>query len=238
MRHLLQVYCIERTKHYIYTNQNEIKMANQYQSLAISKPHTVIIMAQGECKRFPNKHSQTIRGIPILKRTVDILKTYPCFPIVIGPDTDFFVNIGCHNITLTNPGTGLLDGIHETHDLWVLQGALILLGDVVYSRQLLDIMMNDTRQFVMYARNEPNLYTGRLHGERYGLRVGIEYSSYLYDRINWDRWRQHCNGRLQGLWHRIEPKCAWYECDDWTDDVDTPADLEALRDCCATVEDF
>ena len=212
-------------------------MADKYQTLAISKPHTVIIMAQGEAKRLPGKHSITIRGVPILKRTVDILKEYPCFPIVVAPYTDFFMNLGCHAIELPKPGTGLLDGIYETRFLWS-GGALILLGDVVYSRQLLDTMMNDTRPFVMYGRNAPNIYTGRQHAERYGLRVGIQFANYLYERINWTGWRQHCHGRLQGLYHRIAIKCVWHECNDWTDDVDTPADLEAMRDCCATVEDF
>ncbi len=185
-------------------------------------------MCQGASSRFPDKHSQLVQGVPILTRTVNLVRSYTDDVTVIGPKTEFFQGLDCKLHTQADPGHGLLDGIFNIWPFWD-SGALILLGDVVYSRQFLDLMMRDSRSLVMYGRTGLNPYTLRSHGERYGLRVSELMSEYLYKRIIGKTWRRYLEGRLCGLWHRIKSKAVWHECHDWTDDVDLPSDLQAMQ---------
>ena len=99
-------------------------------------------------------------------------------------------------------------------------------------------MLIDKRPLVMYGRNKPNVWTGRQHAERYGLRVSAERVDYLWLQIAGKTWRAAHEGRLFGLWNRIRDKAVWHECYDWTDDVDLPSDLEAIREHCHTIGDF
>ena len=73
----------------------------------------VIIMAQGPNRRFPDKHLQTVCGIPILQRTVDLVRSYTDQVTVVGPQTDFFCGLNCTLHTQRNPGNGLLDGLYN-----------------------------------------------------------------------------------------------------------------------------
>lgn len=194
-------------------------------------------MAQGKALRFPGKHLETIRGIPIIERTVNIIREYTDQVVVVAPDRTPFRQLKAALYTQESPGEGLLDGIFNTRQLWA-QGALILLGDVVYSRQLLHVMLTENRRLTMFGRREPNPYTGREHAERYGLNIPPESVWFVLSKLQAVRWRQHRQGRLQGLYHRLVPNCWWFECCDWTDDIDLPSDLEAMRKHCENVRDF
>jgi len=196
----------------------------------------ILIYAQGEGTRFPGKHFKTIRGVPILERTVDILRGYTDQVTVIGPDTENYQRLDCALYTQPDAGKGLLDGIFNTFHLWKY-GSIILLGDVVYSRQLIETMLTGARPFIMYGRTSANPFIGKSHTERFGLKVCAPQAEYLYNKLDWI-YRSVNDGRLWRLYNRCQGVMDWHECEDWTDDVDTLDDLTLMRNYCEHLTDF
>lgn len=194
-------------------------------------------MAQGEAKRFPGKHFVTINGEPLLHRTLRLCRELTKSPItVVGWNTAPFQLAAKHASALHTqpwPGSGLLDGIWNTRVLWA-DYTTYLLGDVVFSRAALKRCL-DPKKFTFFGRQGANAYTGCPYGEIFGISLGPKGQKIVTETIADPEVRKHRAGRLWGLWDRVNTIAKWGEIDDWTDDVDLPAELEAIHRLSATI---
>lgn len=188
----------------------------------------ILVMAQGQATRFPGKHFVPINGEPLLQRTLRLCRELTSREIVvIGWATDPFVHLKTNLHTQRDPGSGLLDGIWNTRDLWS-RYTTILLGDVVFSRAALKRCL-DPRTFAFFGRLGPNVHTQRPYGEIFGLSLGARGQKIVTKTIGDPKIRQQRGGQLWGLWDLVSSRARWCAIEDWTDDVDTPDDLEALQ---------
>lgn len=191
-------------------------------------------MAQGEACRFPGKHFALINGEPLLHRTLRLCRELTKSEItVVGWNTTPFTQLGIDLHVQPDPGNGLLDGIWNTRALWA-DHTTYLLGDVVFSRAALQqcLVPND---FAFIGRQGPNRYTGYPHGEIFGLSLSRVAQHVVTRVITAPDVRQHREGRLWGLWERVKNLVTWSAVDDWTNDVDVPSELEALRKLSTTI---
>lgn len=185
-------------------------------------------MAQGAATRFPGKHFVDINGEPLLQRTLRLCRELTSSElVVVGWNTSAFQHLEVPLHTLPTPGQGLLDGIWGTRNLWN-NYTTILLGDVVFSRTALQQCL-EPRKFAFFGRPGPSTYTACPWGEIFALSMGKRAQELVTTTIRDPGIRQKRDGRLWGLWDLLGSQAKWISIEDWTDDVDTPEELEALR---------
>jgi hypothetical protein len=191
-------------------------------------------MAQGEATRLPGKHFVPINGEPLLQRTLRLCRKLTKSPIVVvGWNTAPFAQLAADLHVQPNPGQGLLDGIWNTRSLWT-DYTTYLLGDVVFSRAALTRCL-DPKKFTFFGRQGASRYTGCPYGEIFGMGLGRKGQKIVAEIIADPEIRKHRAGRLWGLWGRVDTIAKWREIDDWTDDIDLPAELEAFRPLFPTI---
>jgi hypothetical protein len=182
----------------------------------------IVIMAHGRQERLPElgslpKHQLSLGHETILERTVRLAHEFSegrlrrCAP--------------AHRRTLSEPPCAtLIEGMRAA--AFEEPGPqLFLLGDVVWSRASLERVITDKRdapQF--YGKNEPNLFTGKMYGELYAVRVD---PAELLPHLG-----------CASLWAlKAALRAPMVLIADWTDDIDTPEDLhERLPKLCEFVE--
>src|SRR5262245_19328413 len=203
----------------------------------------ILIMAQGCQHRldgvldFP-KHFLDIQGEPLIGRTLRLLRHHAIDDItVIAPATgaweDLCARHGVRLVTQPDPGRCILDGIHNITDQWNHTGrTIILMGDVVYSRAALQIILADSRPIGFAGRPTASRITLCPHAELFA--VGLEPTA--YDRIlgcleDTDfRQEEVFPGKFGLLWglyfqlagaRQVRPDL-FSTIDDYTDDIDDP----------------
>ena len=214
-------------------------------------------MCQGEQRRLASlgypKHLVQINGETLLARTTRMLRERrrDASIVLIGGGA-FSVEaqrLGVEH-RMIDPGRCIVDGILATRDLWagerVVGRTAIVLGDVVWSRAALRSLVDDPRTLVFAGT--PDVSSSR--GEVFGMTFDAPgWVSYLADtcpcrsanrsfslqqsghlrRLLW--WAQHelnlhpfaVNG-IDQTWH----PSVYLPVTDYTDDIDTPADVAAL----------
>lgn len=179
-------------------------------------------------------------GAPIIARTQIMATThgYTEGMVVIGkPD----VSGGGHHAELPEPVGPLLSGVRGTSGLWIGR-VIILLGDVVYSHNLLDYILQDKADIRFYGRSGMNHFTGKAAPELFAC----AFNEHMYDEI-----LDHCNWMLERgqpidyppkLWS-LYRLCAGFEHydykyekkilhnnRDYTDDIDSPEEHKQFWD--------
>lgn len=196
--------------------------------------HRILIMAQGEARRFPGKHFAVINDEPLLHRTLRLVRELTKSEIiVVGWNTEPFLQLKAELHVQPDPGKGLLDGVWNTRALWT-DCTTYLLGDVVFSRAALQKCLAPS-EFTFFGRRGANPFTKCPYGEIFGMCVDSKGQEIVSSSISDPGVRKHREGRLWGLWERVKGRANWSAIDDWTDDVDKPAELEALRKMSATI---
>jgi hypothetical protein len=198
----------------------------------------IILMAQGECTRFPGKHFAKVCGRPILQRTIGLIREISsCARIIlVSPSEEAFIDLNC-DLLWTQPKTGSIQsGVYNLREAWnygISGDSRIVLGDVVWSYEYLKTFLSDRRSGVFYGRIGPNSFTGCPWGEVFGIVVGGR-PDLLYDGLVTQKGKN-----LHELWLAVKRKGGlWQQCEDWTDDIDFPRDLEGLEKHCQTVKGF
>jgi hypothetical protein len=188
----------------------------------------ILVMAQGNATRFPGKHFVPINGEPLLQRTLRLCRTLTSNEVVVvGWNTDPFVDLRTNLHTLPTPGNGLLDGIWGTRALW-RDYTTLLLGDVVFSRTALQQCL-EPKKFAFFGRTGPSTYTSSPWGEIFALSMGLKAQKLVTAAISDADIRQKREGRLWGLWDLLGSQAKWFSINDWTDDVDTPDELVSIQ---------
>lgn len=225
--------------------------------------YQVVIMAQGHQRRLPElrhpKHLLHVAGEPILARTLRLLREIrPCEPmhlqpphtVVIGPQAlDEAITGNIVRSTLTRPGSCIVTGIRAAlDDTFVRQHGrvAVLLGDVVWSRDLLTRVLTDRRPLLFCGTPVLTNSLGEVFAAVFDDPQAVKRLCESCPCVK-PRWRQMQGGHLRRLlWHAmLEAKLVhpqrsrgaqWWHPDvylpttdgDWTTDIDKPADVARL----------
>lgn len=126
------------------------------------------------------------------------------------------------------PGDSLAAHLRTAFPLWQ-RGALILLGDVVFSARLMQRMaMVRTSIPLIFGRKGPNTWTGKSYGECYAVVVPHrESAEFLLEALPpegklWDVLASLGNTSHDGSSRFFR------EVTDFTDDIDTPEDIDHI----------
>lgn len=164
-----------------------------------------------------------VDGEPNLFRTIRMLREKNRNDFIVIAEGLMFTDSQIDSLpnqirTLRCPGD-ILNGISQL--LKFNESFIFLLGDVIYSQQLLaDILSYDEREYTLWGRKGGNKYTGKAAKEIFALSVSIECVSTVIDQISHIK---DVNDRnLWSLYHSFIYTGNWEEVNDWTDDVDSP----------------
>lgn len=218
----------------------------------------VIVMCQGQQRRLPNlthsKHMLEVGGEPILSRTLRLLATHiggasKC-PVVVFGNKDLMPALqageraGLRSPLLAQfpaPGTCVVDGILAARAAWDWDGrTTILLGDVVWSSLALTAFLLDQRPLVFAGTPDISNSGGEVFGVSFTneKEMTVLTMSCPCRKVNFSIPQGGHLRRL--LWHAqaqrglVAPDGQTWHPDlylpitDWTDDVDTPADVARL----------
>lgn len=207
----------------------------------------IYILAQGKGSRWkdglrvgkefdaPSEYKQLIpiNGKPNLFRTIDMLNRDD-YMVVASPEMfeGIWLNKVQHKLhTLSSPGS-ILDGISQ------LTGTVYLLGDVVFSKDLLNqILSHKEDKYTLWGRKGKNRFTGKAAGEIFALTASVEFMPLVRQQLNHVKLFEN---KLWGFYnHRMF--CGYFmDVFSWTDDIDSPEEYEQFYNklnSLATLED-
>jgi hypothetical protein len=234
------------------------------------------IMCQGEQRRLAHlghpKHLLEVNGEPILRRTLRLLRELDApHPVVVGrgdltlealldaekrgaceDKLDLELGVTRHRVyhrhaTLDDPGNCILDGIAAIVNPNADARTVVLLGDVVWSRDALTSVMVDDRPLFFAGTTVLSMSQGEIFAVAW---TDHKEMTHLLDTVACRRakWSQQQGGHLRRLlwWaqnrRRLPPVQSstktWHpnlylEITDWTTDIDDDADLQALPEISA-----
>ena len=198
----------------------------------------IYILAQGKGTRWSDgmrvgrkfdypseyKHLIPINGTPNLVRTTNILKDNKQFSYLVVAE-DAMVSAGNYDFpvfTLTSPGN-ILDGIQQLL-LTSKEDDTYLLGDVIFSRQLLsNILFHEETSYSLWGRKGKNEFIGKDAGEIFALTVCQAWKPLVFEQLNY---LKHLKTKLWGFYNSSF-YAGWFRnvtC--WTDDIDSPEHYE------------
>jgi hypothetical protein len=213
--------------------------------------NTLIILAGGKQTRWPdktNKMLSPINGQPLIYRTYSLLQdvgfqkpiVYSKFPEVIGANESYYPEKDKETI---------VEAIAASSCLWNDGMITILLGDVVFSRNVLALLsrslLNDSYPIQLIGRLGHNPFTGKPWPEIYGLRFLGSASEKILKSIDevlngkyerkkiWELYRaligvpQIEKPDSEYLFHPPRNKI-FALVNDWTDDIDTPEEYHNM----------
>lgn len=212
----------------------------------------IIILAQGHQSRMPDlKISKQLIPLvgteTIIGRTLRLLAMITQATVtVVAPATDpwraFCLRHGVALRTHAWPGDSVLDGIQQSADLLRIERHVYLLGDVAFSRAMLERAVAPGGPTRFFGRSDKSAITGKRHGELFGLQIDPLNSEPLSAAVSDPAWRKGIRrpgspGQLWDLQKRLGSPIEEAGADDWSDDIDTPDDflrvLPRLRDLAA-----
>lgn len=187
---------------------------------------TIFIMAQGNQARMgaalaTPKQLLEVNGEPIISRTIRLLGPRPFFVVAEANDHWRALDHPTPILTLPSQGNYLVPGIMACKQFWT-DDTLFLLGDVVYSKAVLDrILIEQTRALLIWGRTKPNPVTKRSWPEMYALRFGPGGANRITEQA------AACK-TLHDIREKVSGGSEFQEVSDYTDDIDWPKDLETL----------
>jgi len=124
-----------------------------------------------------------------------------------------------------DPGGSVVGAIHHYQNLWG-DSVLIVLGDVVFSNQAIQIMVGQgPRTSEFFGRQEAaNPVTGKVHPEIFALRIVKDHHATFLGATSEPTWRRHPDTKLHDLRMKLFGIIQFFEISDYTDDVDTEED--------------
>jgi hypothetical protein len=240
---------------------------------------TVLIMAQGEQRRLPKekigcaKQMLPVADEPIIVRAARLVREMAPWArvLTVGRWSDFSAVEGVAPVVeLHDPGACVLDGVAaalarlDADERPVIGRAVVLLGDVVWSRQALKVLLHDESAAVFAGTPKLTPSTGEVFGcafadvdvlrvsladvpcrfkasaRRSGREVPMTYApgqigGHLRNLLFYLQWGRSCRPPHPGT-----PRPWWEEryyapIGDWTTDVDDEKDVACLPGLSAMV---
>jgi hypothetical protein len=207
----------------------------------MAKPR-VIILAAGNSERWKNfrgtpKHLTKVEGKTLLERTCKQFLKYTDDVCVIGLDERYQVDgTSLYVIKLDNTNWKDASKFLSSKDLWLRDGRTILVfGDVYFTSEAVKTIMKDKDSFKFFLRQGANEQTGARHKEIFALTfnqtmVQTIGQNLLYlvsmaqaqRQAGWALYAYMIGTTANGLFNNPH----FIEINDWTEDFDSPEDLE------------
>jgi hypothetical protein len=197
----------------------------------------VLIVAAGEGRRWENyrnvpKHIVEVEGEVLLHRTYAQFKRYTDNIVIVSTDPRYAIGQ-----TYTPLVGDFFDfgKIYSSYPIWDEDRTVIVFGDVYFTDEAVNTIMNDEDDFKFFLRKDKSSYTGKNHKEIFALAFSGGMNQRIKSAIETliDRkqggagaWRLYLH--LHGL---DNAKSGFYNTDgyvhidDWTEDFDYPNDL-------------
>ena len=211
---------------------------------------TTIVMAQGYGSRWDlrrinmahapeYKHLVCVGAEALIGRTVRMLVERDVGKIIVVGWQEYRPTVEPAELFIQDRPGPLLDGIAATHGFWKTNRVTVLLGDVLFSNDALDLIMDDLSQMMFYGRYRANAVTGKEASELFGFTMTRPFFVDVLKHCQWMTARGRpikyppklwaLNRLLGGLEHddpRFQDELIT-EINDYTDDLDSP---EEIRD--------
>lgn len=210
---------------------------------------TAIVMAQGEGTRWDLrrtgmqgaefKHLVTVGSEALIERTARMLREHKVHRVLVVGHEEYRAAIEPSKL-FTQDRTGpLLDGIAATHEFWKTDRVIFLLGDVLFSKDAMQTILDDESQIMFFGRVLLNRITGKNAPELYAFNMCRMSFEVVLEHCRWMATRGRpiryppklwaLNRLMGGLDHDAPTICSKLltQIDDYTDDIDSP---EEYRD--------
>ena len=208
----------------------------------------VFILCAGESTRFGGRAKQLIKiaGEEILRRIIRFLKQDDRISeiFIITHRDDIRNNIkelNDNTIYFINPSKRryTLESMLSTQDEWVDRN-IILLGDVIFSKNGLEKILNSKKDFCFFGRTKPYKSTNKIEQEIYGIKIPFsEKERRIKGSLEAIENSMGKNkGKLNSLFSYLEKQEKskgffrekyWVEINDTTEDIDSKEDLEQFK---------
>ena len=208
----------------------------------------VFILCAGESIRFGGIPKQLIKiaGEEILRRIIRFLKQYDRISeiFIITHRDDIRNNIkelNDNTIYFINPSKRryTLESMLSTQDEWVDRN-FILLGDVIFSKNALEKILNSKKDFCFFGRVKSYKSTNKIEQEIFGLKIPFsEKQRRIKDSLKAiENSMGKSKGKLNSLYSYLEKQEKskkyfrdkyWVEINDTTEDIDSKDDLEQFK---------
>lgn len=209
----------------------------------------VLILAGGKMSRWRvdgklymgiEKHFAKINGEPIIKRTIRQLNERGLTPVIIADKAKYELDGAQIYYPEIDPARWECDKFMNSREIWSLDRTIILLGDVYFSDQALDIILGyKDREWQMFGRAFNSDIKN--YGEGFAFSFYSEHHDRIFGVLN-RAIRLHNEGIIDGGWeyykawiglpdylmntHLVGPN--FTNINDETDDLDYPEDYDNM----------
>lgn len=133
----------------------------------------LFITCAGEATRWGEhlgvpKHLAPVDGVPLLHRTVQQLRSRGATDVHVVAQSQRLAVPGTRHVTPRH-SRWLVETVLSTEPLWVEEN-IFLLGDVCFTPESLDTILNDIRPVAVFGREGSSKITGHPYGEIFALR--------------------------------------------------------------------
>lgn len=206
---------------------------------------SVIIICAGKGTRWNRykgveKHFVEVDGVPILKRTVSLLRERNITPYIVAKDASYWLDGSALYRPQFNDDHYDADKFLNSKPLWSkTERTIVLYGDVYFTEESMNTILDyDKREWTLFGREKNSEFTGRSWGECFAQSFYPEHQEEHHKSLHkivaayrngdikrcggWEHYRA-----MQGidlLEHRIDGR--FVEIDDFTDDFDHPIDYD------------
>ena len=209
----------------------------------------VLIMAAGNATRWRNhegvpKHLVNIEGEILVHRTARQFAERGCCVVIIGADERYRYPGAELYIPRDDERQVELDKFLVGKHLWGPDRTILAFGDVYFTDEAIDSIVNDESRFRFYLRQQGSKLTGKLAKEMFAVSFTDETKHRLFSVVEklkeegrvtkaggWSVFRQIVTGTtiIGGGNYIFKDPELFVDIDDWTEDFDFPRDLDTWR---------
>lgn len=194
-------------------------------------------MAQGKGSRWEVDRTRNPIDLPcdfkqliplgnetVITRTIRQLQGERITVVAKYGDFSFHLPPGIAIQELREPTGTILRGIWKIAGLWSADRIIILLGDVVYSNAMIDLILSDKKPFSFYGRLGANQVTGKQAPELFGINFLRDNRIAICRTLKslWYPEKQNREVKLWDLYRELDSYDYLREIGgDWSDDTDS-----------------
>lgn len=186
-----------------------------------------IILAAGEAVRFHGIRKQLLtlpNGDTLLERQIRQVRERGGLPFVVTLDESLAQYARFSGASVIEPYDQrfIVSSLLSTRDYWHKDRTLVLLGDVLYSKEVMDDLFMRTMHLGIWL-NGRDVYALSFTPKHW---VGIELGLRA-EIISAEEWRR--TGKLRSWFETVFPRPFAVAVDDYTRDFDSPDDVKHLK---------